>query len=118
MKPDVKDIAFEPDEPEEITEAQPDLPPEFCHYRDEGCEMADSCLSCPFPQCVYEQPRGRQHWMKRLRAREMARLFTTGSKGLEELAEMFGISRRTVQRALKVAMNETRRGDKQDESRV
>jgi hypothetical protein len=36
-----------------------DLPPEFCHYKDEGCEYAASCLACPFPQCLYEEPRAR-----------------------------------------------------------
>jgi hypothetical protein len=83
-----------------------DLPPEYCHYRDEGCEFADSCLNCPFPQCIYEQPRGRQRWLKRLRAGEIMRLFTTGGKGVKELAIMFGVSQRTIQRALKRAKNE------------
>ena len=31
-------------EEEEATENEPDLPPEYCHYRDEGCEFAKSCL--------------------------------------------------------------------------
>ena len=29
-----------------------DLPPEYCHYRDEGCDLADSCLNCPLPRCI------------------------------------------------------------------
>ena len=38
------------DEETEITEEadqqnEPDLPPEYCHYRDEGCEFLDSCLN-------------------------------------------------------------------------
>ena len=80
-----------------------DLPPEYCHYRDEGCEFADFCLNCPFPKCIYEQPRGRQQWLKGLRDREMVRLFTTGGRGVKELALRFGVSQRTVQRALKRA---------------
>ncbi len=83
-----------------------DLPPEYCRYRDEGCDLAGSCLNCPFPNCIYEQPRGRQRWLKRLREKEMIRLFTTEGKGLKELAAMFGISQRTVQRVLKRAKNE------------
>ncbi len=78
-----------------------DLPPEYCHYRDEGCDLADSCLNCPFPKCIYDQPRGRQRWLKRLRDREIVRLFNTEGKGVKELASMFGLSQRTVQRALK-----------------
>lgn len=88
------------------TNHQLDLPPEYCHYRDEGCEFADSCLNCPFEKCIYDEPRGRQHYTKRLRAKEIARLFTTGGKGIKELALMFGLSQRTVQRALKRAKNE------------
>ncbi|MFC1915941.1 hypothetical protein ACFLW4_04525 [Chloroflexota bacterium] len=80
---------------------EPDLLPEYCHYRDEGCDLADSCLNCPFPQCVYEQAGGRQRWLKKLRDREIARLFAGERKGVKELALMFGVSLRTVQRALK-----------------
>ena len=83
-----------------------DLPPEYCRYRDAGCEFASSCLNCPFSQCIYEQSRGRQHWKKKLRAREIGRLFTTEGKGVKKLAIMFGVSQRTIQRALKRAKNE------------
>jgi DNA-binding CsgD family transcriptional regulator len=85
-------------------EDEPDLPPEYCQYKDEGCDLADSCLECPFPQCVYEQPRGRQRWLKQLRDREISRLFISQGKGVKELAVMFGVSPRTVQRALKHAL--------------
>ena len=23
--------------------------------------LADSCLNCPFPKCIFDEPRGRQH---------------------------------------------------------
>jgi hypothetical protein len=77
-----------------------DLPPEFCHYRDEGCEYAKSCLACPFPQCLYDEPRGRQHWLKDRRNKEIKRLFSDGWK-VSELSPLFGVSQRTIQRALK-----------------
>ncbi len=85
----------------EATENEPDLPPEYCHYRDEGCEFADSCLSCPFPHCLYDEPRGKQRWLKELRNKEIAGLFRSGSWGVKELALRFGLSQRTIQRALK-----------------
>ena len=47
--------------PGEIPEDQPnelDLPPEYCRYRDEGCELADSCLNCPLSKCIYDEPGG------------------------------------------------------------
>ena len=90
----------------ELEDNELDLPPERCHYRDEGCEFADSCLSCSLPQCVYEQSRGRQHWLKRLRAGEIKRLFTAEGRGVKELSIMFGVSQRTIQRALKRVKNE------------
>jgi hypothetical protein len=92
-------------EKEEVGERDPDLPPEFCHYRDEGCEFAESCLNCPFPQCLYEEPRGKQRWLKELRNREMLRLFSSGGWGVKDLALLFGLSQRTVQRALKSTLS-------------
>ncbi len=78
-----------------------DLPPEYCHYRDKGCEFADSCLNCPLTKCIYDEPGGRQRWLKRQRDKQIVRLFTTDGKRVKELALMFGLSQRTVQRALK-----------------
>ncbi len=78
-----------------------DLPPEYCHYQDNGCEFADSCLDCPFPDCLYDQPGGKQHWLKALRDEAVLRLFDEQGKKVKELALMFGVSRRTIQRILK-----------------
>jgi len=92
---------------------QLDLPPEYCRYQDDGCELAtaylghkSSCLNCPFERCIYDEAGGRQRYMKKLRDREVIRLFNTGGERVKELALMFGISQRTVQRALKKAKNE------------
>ena len=93
-----------------------DLPPEYCQYRDEGCELADSCLNCSLPKCIYEEPGGKQQWLKKLRAGEMARLFTTQGKGVRELALKFNVSQRTVQRVLKATLSDSnRRGVKKNE---
>lgn len=90
-----------------------DLLPEYCHYRDEGCDLATAylgyeshCSECPFPKCIYEEPRGRQRWLKTLRDKEIMRRFITEGKGLEELALTFSVSQRTVQRVLKRAGDE------------
>ena len=79
-----------------------DLPPEYLHYQDEGCELDASCLNCHLPLCVYDEPGGKQRWLKKQRDREIVRLFEQG-RNVKELAEMFGLSRRTVQRALKTS---------------
>ena len=78
-----------------------DLPPEYCQYQDAGCELASSCLNCPLPGCVYDEPRGKQQWLKRRRDEEIKQLFTSEGKKIKELAVVFGVSQRTVQRALK-----------------
>lgn len=85
---------------EETTGNESDLRPEYCHYRDAGCEFASSCLACPYPQCLYDEPRGRQRWLKELRSKEINRLFADGL-GTKDLGRQFGLSQRTIQRALK-----------------
>jgi len=98
-------------EPEENIEVEMDLPPEYCRYRDEGCELAGSCLNCPFPRCIYDEPGGKQRWLKKRRAREMVRLHVVEGKGVTELALIFDVSERTVQRALKsIPADSTGRG--------
>ena len=77
-----------------------DLRPEYCHYRDEGCEYAAACLDCPFPQCLYDEPRGKQKWLKELRDREIRRQHREG-KSIGELAALYEVSVRTVRRTLK-----------------
>ncbi|MBI2860823.1 MAG: sigma-70 family RNA polymerase sigma factor [Chloroflexi bacterium] len=104
-------------------EAQPapeedeDLPPEFCQYRDEGCELSGSCLDCPLPRCIHDEPGGRQRWLKRQRDREIARLFRREGKRIRELAQMFGLSQRTVKRALHRSIVNTTRQSKGESGR-
>ena len=98
MTPEISDDVLELEEEKKEPDAR-DLPPEYCRYKDEGCEYARACLDCPFPQCLYDEPRGRQRWLKELRNREINRLFETGRK-VRELAVMFDVSDRTVQRAV------------------
>jgi hypothetical protein len=85
--------------------------PEFCHYRDEGCELAtrelghpSRCDRCPFPDCLYAEPQGQRKWRKERRDREIAAGFGKG-RTVKELAEFFRVSRRTIQRVLKVIKN-------------
>jgi len=77
-----------------------DLLPEETDWRDEGCEFFPSCLSCPLPRCLEEEPRGRQRLRMAGRGRRMAELRKRG-KSVKEIADLFGVSQRTVQRALK-----------------
>ena len=46
---------------------EPDLLPEYIHYEDEGCDLSETCLDCPLPDCVYDTPHGKQLLLKRRR---------------------------------------------------
>jgi hypothetical protein len=83
-----------------------DLPPEYCQYQDEGCEFSNQCLNCRLPVCVYDEPGGKQRFLKRRRALGMARLHRNENKTVGELASIFGVSVRTVQRALKTVIGD------------
>jgi uncharacterized protein with von Willebrand factor type A (vWA) domain len=86
---------------ETTIDAELDLLPEQCHYRDEGCELANSCLNCPFPECVFDQPGGKRKFLKEQRNGEIVRLFDKEKKSVKELAHIFKLSVRTIQKALK-----------------
>ena len=74
--------------------------PEYCHYADEGCDLSNSCLNCPFPKCIYEVPGGMQRYAADRRAREI--VFQHG-RGLtaKQIARLLGESLRTVQRVIR-----------------
>jgi hypothetical protein len=75
--------------------------PEQCHYRDEGCELSSSCLDCPLPRCIYEEPGGRQQRLRRQRDEEIRRLFQREERDAQRLAQRFGVSKRTVYRIVR-----------------
>jgi len=85
-----------------------DLLPEEIDWRDEGCEFFGSCLNCPLSRCVEEELRGQQKLRMAERNRRMVELRKSG-KSVGEIADLFGVSRRTVQRALKGQKSKVKR---------
>lgn len=77
-----------------------DFFPEDIEWQDEGCELYPRCLECPLEKCVEEEPRLRQRVRLEMRAERMRELKARG-KSTAEIARIFGVSVRTVQRALK-----------------
>ena len=73
--------------------------PEFTRYRDDGCDVNPSCLTCPLPRCRYDEPGGLTGLLNGLRDREIVALKSRGV-AVEEIADTFGVSRRTVFRVL------------------
>ena len=70
-----------------------------CNWKDEGCEFYPSCLNCPLPRCIEDEPGGRQRMRKQARNDKIVELRRDG-KSIAEIAGAFGISKRSVYRAL------------------
>lgn len=82
-----------------------DALPEHLDYRDDGCEVFPSCLSCPLPRCRYDVPGGARAMLNLTRDAAIRRMREEGDLDVDEIASRFRISRRTVFRVL---MPETR----------
>jgi hypothetical protein len=78
-----------------------DATPEFYHYEDTGCEVSNTCLNCPLPQCKHDDP----VWFQR--NRRLARDFNVltairvESLTVEEAAARFSVTERTIFRILR-----------------
>jgi hypothetical protein len=78
-----------------------DALPEFTHYRDEGCDLYPSCLTCPLPRCRYDKPGGARAIFNLRRDREIRHLRRRQKLPVDTLARRYGVSRRTVFRILR-----------------
>lgn len=72
-----------------------DALPEGREYRDDGCEVSGSCLSCPLPRCRFEEP-----VVPPDVALRRARIATPPlcRESADALARRFGVSTRTIYR--------------------
>jgi hypothetical protein len=93
---------------------QADPKPEYFQYKDEGCKYARSCLACPYSKCLYDGRLGKHRAMRQFRTREIKRLYKSG-RSVPELMEIFGVSDRTVYRAIKTASRKKRKGAEKNE---
>ena len=80
-----------------------DVVPERFPYRDEGCDLSESCLRCPLPQCKYDDPGWLQREKRRARdSRVMDALWRDGIS-VSEASVRFALSPRTIFRIVKRA---------------
>ena len=75
--------------------------PEQMRYADTGCEVSMSCLDCPLPRCRFDDPAWYQAYKIRERDEEIAWAYRYENLHVFEVASRFGISVRTVHRALR-----------------
>jgi Homeodomain-like domain len=77
-----------------------DALPEYVDYRDSGCDLYPSCLRCPLPRCRYDDPGGAQAMLRTGRDASIQQMARRDGLSVDDLARMFGVSRRTVFRVL------------------
>ena len=65
--------------------------PEDTFYRDEGCEVARSCLACPLALCIFDRPGSVKERRREGRDR-LIRLLTARGWPATRIARQFGIS--------------------------
>lgn len=76
-----------------------DRVPELTHYTDDGCRAHPTCLDCPFPLCIYEEPRGPRHALNVERNEQIRRLYAAGESP-QAIAAQFGVVPRTIYRVI------------------
>ena len=79
--------------------ARSDALPEHTHYPDTGCDVHPRCLTCPLVRCRYDEPGGARRLYSEDRDRSIVGLQREGVP-VGAIARRFGVSRRTVFRAL------------------
>ena len=83
---------------------------EFYHYEDTGCEASDSCLDCPLPQCRYDDPEWYHRNRRLAKDFRLVHAMHRESLTVEQAAERFSITKRTVFRVLQRCREATMRG--------
>ncbi|MEO6397892.1 MAG: HTH domain-containing protein [Tepidiformaceae bacterium] len=78
-----------------------DALPEYVDWADTGCDLYTSCLNCPLPRCRYDDPGGAPAMLRTGRDEAILRYASQEDVSIDNLAEMFGLSRRTIFRVLK-----------------
>ena len=77
-----------------------DALPEHYPYRDDGCDVAPSCLYCPLPWCKYDDPVAYHRELRESRDMEVIQVKRNQGKSVPQLAQHFGLSQRTIHRIL------------------
>ena len=80
--------------------ARIDALPEHMDYSDAGCDLYPSCLNCALPRCRYDSAGGAAAILRPGRDATILRLARQDGLGVDQLATMFGLSRRTIFRVL------------------
>jgi hypothetical protein len=98
-------LGFEPDESDDDANAFPRKSslPEGRKWRDTGCDLAPSCLACPFSECRYDVQPQRVRAMRSYPSAPVAPLLTflllrAKGQSITQTGRSMGISKRTAMR--------------------
>ena len=75
--------------------------PNSNYYKDEGCDISPSCLTCPLPQCKYDDPIWYQQYRRLAKDFEMWNTIRSESLTTDEAAERFSVTPRTIFRIIR-----------------
>ncbi|NQW16179.1 MAG: hypothetical protein HQ478_01720 [Chloroflexi bacterium] len=82
-----------------------DTLPENTNYRDDGCVISSTCLDCPLPVCKFDAPGWLQRASRYDRDVEVVKMRFRDGLSVEEIAERFELSGRTIHRILQSDRN-------------
>jgi len=67
----------------------------------DGCDASDSCLTCPLPECKYDDPAGYKAHLQNHKDQYRAAIISAEHLTIEEAANRFAVSQRSILRLMK-----------------
>lgn len=89
-----------------LARVRSDALPENVEYRDTGCEVSPTCLTCPLVTCRFDDPGGLRGILNRERNSRIMQLRARGV-GPRQVADLVGMSVRHVHRVRAAMMGAT-----------
>ena len=74
--------------------------PNYDSYKDEGCEVSPSCLTCLLPQCRHDDPIWFQQYRRVARDFRIWKTIQSESLTANKAAERFSVTVRTISRII------------------
>ena len=59
------------------------------HYQDRGCDVSESCLTCPLSQCKHDDPGAYVKYQRRLRDQRICKAVAVEGLTVDEAAQRF-----------------------------
>ncbi|MEC7880398.1 MAG: hypothetical protein VX590_00170 [Chloroflexota bacterium] len=77
------------------------ITPDESNYFDSGCKYSPTCLNCPLPLCIYDDPNFFKNFLKESRDKNIFKDYKKGVS-VKDLSLKYEVSIRTIQRSLKL----------------